>query len=209
MVVLSEARCEERRMTSWVAIDFETANARRASPCSVGLVKVKEGQIVEEWSSFIKPPPGYDHFDPYNVRVHGITPDHVRYAPGWPETLERIVQFAGDAPFVAHNAAFDIGVLADACGASRLPVPDLRFACTYVVARRVWADLISYKLPALAQVLGFELSRHHDPGADARAAALVMLAALQRHGTASLDELLAAHRIRMGSYRSGVRQGCR
>ncbi|WP_433228566.1 exonuclease domain-containing protein [Actinomadura formosensis] len=196
-------------MTSWVAIDFETANALRGSPCSVGLAKVKEGRIVEEWSSLIKPPDGHDHFDAYNVGIHGITADRVRDAPGWPETLERIVQFAGDTPFVAHNAAFDIGVLADACRASGLPVPDLRFACTLVVARRAWTGLLAYKLPVLADALGIELPRHHDAGDDARAAAQVMLAALKRQGTAALDDLLAVHRIRMGSYRGGARQGCK
>lgn len=195
-------------MTGWVAIDFETANSLRGSPCSVGLVKVKGGQIVEAWSSLIKPPDGYDHFDAVNVGIHGITADDVRDAPGWTETLERIVQFAGGTPLVAHNAAFDIGVLADACRASGLPVPDLRFACTLVVARRAWNGLLSYKLPVLADVLGIELAHHHDAGDDARAAAEVMLAALRRQGTDSLDHLLAVHRIRMGSYQGGVRQGC-
>ncbi|MFC5748814.1 exonuclease domain-containing protein [Actinomadura rugatobispora] len=196
-------------MTSWVAIDFETANALRASPCSVGMVKVKGGRIVEEWSSFIKPPDGHDRFDAFNVGVHGITADRVRDAPGWPETLERIVGFADGIPFVAHNAAFDIGVLAGACEASGLPVPDLRFACTLVVARRAWTGLLAYKLPVLADALGIELPRHHDSGDDARAAAQVMLAALKRQGTAALGDLLAAHQITMGSYRGGVRQGCR
>ncbi|MER7542013.1 exonuclease domain-containing protein [Actinomadura sp.] len=195
-------------MTGWVAIDFETANSLRGSPCSVGLVKVKERQIVEEWSSFIKPPAGHDHFDACNVRIHGITADRVRDAPGWPETLERIVEFAGGAPLVAHNAAFDIGVLADACRAVGLPVPDLRFACTLVVARRAWDGLLSYKLPVLAGALGIDLPRHHDAAADARAAAEVMIAALRRQGTARLGDLLAAHGIRMGSYRGGVRRGC-
>ncbi|MWA04949.1 DNA polymerase III [Actinomadura sp. LD22] len=196
-------------MTSWVAIDFETANSLRGSPCSVGLVKVQDGRIVEEWSSLIRPPAGYDHFDAFNVGIHGITAHHVRGAPGWPETLERIVRTAGGAPFVAHNAAFDIGVLAAACEASGLPVPDLRFACTLVVARRIWTGLLSYKLPVLADALGIDLPHHHDAGDDARAAAHVMLAALKRQGTAALGDLLAVHRIRMGSYRGGVRQGCR
>lgn len=195
-------------MTGWVAIDFETANSLRGSPCSVGLVKVKEGQIVEEWSSLIRPPRGRDHFDAFNVGIHGITAADVRDAPGWPETLERIVQFTGDVPLVAHNAAFDIGVLADTCAAIGHPVPDLRFACTLVVARRAWTGLLSYKLPVLADALGIELPRHHDAGDDARAAAHVMLAALKRQGTASLDGLLAVHKIRMGSYRGDVRQGC-
>ncbi|GLZ08229.1 DNA polymerase III subunit epsilon [Actinomadura sp. NBRC 104412] len=196
-------------MTSWVAIDFETANSLRGSPCSVGLVKVKEGQIVEEWSSLIRPPDGHDHFDAFNVGMHGITADDVRDAPRWPETLERIVEYAGEMPFVAHNAAFDIGVLADACRASGLPIPDLRFACTLVVARRTWTGLLSYKLPVLSDALGLEVRRHHDALDDARAAAEVMLAALRRQGTATLAHLLAVHSIRMGSYRGGVRQGCR
>ncbi|XRQ08593.1 exonuclease domain-containing protein [Actinomadura welshii] len=196
-------------MTSWVAIDFETANSRRGSPCSVGLAKVKEGQIVEEWSTLIKPPDGHDHFDPFNVAVHGITAADVRNAPRWPETLERITQFAGDIPLVAHNAAFDMGVLADACTASGMPVPDNRFACTLVVARRTWTGLLSYKLPVLTDALGIEPPRHHDAAEDARAAARVMLAALKRQGTAALGDLLAAHRIQMGSYRGGVRKGCR
>ncbi|RKS79489.1 DNA polymerase-3 subunit epsilon [Actinomadura pelletieri DSM 43383] len=196
-------------MTAWTAIDFETANSLRGSPCSVGLAKVKEGQIVEEWSSLIRPPEGHDHFDAFNVGVHGITAYDVRDAPGWPETLERIVQFAGDTPLVAHNAAFDIGVLAAACEASGLPVPDLRFACTLVVARRTWTGLLAYKLPVLADALGIALPHHHNAGDDARAAAQVMLAALKRQGTSTLDELLAVHRIQMGSYRNGVRQGCR
>src|SRR5690606_31275071 len=44
---------------------------------------------------------------------------------------------------------------------------------------------------------------------DARAAAHVMLAALRRQGTAALDDLLAAHKIQMGSYSGGVRRDCR
>lgn len=196
-------------MTSWVAIDFETANSLRGSPCSVGLAKVKEGQIVEEWSTLIRPPAGHDHFDGYNVRLHGITADDVRDAPEWPEALERILQFAGGTPFVAHHAAFDMAVLADACDASGLPVPDLRFACTRVVAQRTWTGLLAYKLPVLTDALGIELERHHDAAADARAAAHVMLAALKRQGTAALDDLLAAHKIQMGSYSGGVRRDCR
>jgi DNA polymerase III epsilon subunit-like protein len=196
-------------MSEWVAIDFETANSLRASPCSVGLVRVKGGQIVEEWSSFIKPPDGYDHFDPLNVGIHGITADDVAQAPGWPQTLERIVGFVGETPFVAHNAAFDIGVLAGACEATGLPVPDLRYACTLVIARRAWNGRLSYKLSALANDLGIQLTRHHDAGDDARASAHVMLAALKRQGTPTLDGLLAAHKVQMGSYNGGVRRACK
>ena len=35
-------------MENFAAIDFETANAHRASVCSVGVVVVRDGEIVEQ-----------------------------------------------------------------------------------------------------------------------------------------------------------------
>ena len=42
-------------MDNFVAIDFETANNVRSSVCSVGLVFVRDGKIVDERYSLIKP----------------------------------------------------------------------------------------------------------------------------------------------------------
>jgi DNA polymerase-3 subunit epsilon len=57
---------------NFTAIDFETANSYRGSPCSVGMVKVRDGQIVDESSTLIHPPAGFDHFDGFNTWLHGI-----------------------------------------------------------------------------------------------------------------------------------------
>ena len=46
-------------MENFVAIDFETANNHPSSVCSVGLVKVKDGVIVDSFYSLIKPEPEY------------------------------------------------------------------------------------------------------------------------------------------------------
>jgi DNA polymerase III epsilon subunit-like protein len=51
----------------FTAIDFETANSYRGSPCSVGLVKVRDGQIVDESFTLIHPPVRFDHFDGFNT----------------------------------------------------------------------------------------------------------------------------------------------
>jgi len=50
----------------FVAIDVETANADMASICQIGLAKFKDGQLVEEWSSFIDPE---DYFDFIKIGV--------------------------------------------------------------------------------------------------------------------------------------------
>ena len=42
-------------MDNFVAIDFETANFAQSSVCSVGLVIVKDGEIVDNYYSLIRP----------------------------------------------------------------------------------------------------------------------------------------------------------
>ena len=67
----------------FTAIDFETANSYRGSPCSVGLVKVPDGQMVDESSTLIHPPARLDHFDGLNTSLHDINAHMVASAPSW------------------------------------------------------------------------------------------------------------------------------
>lgn len=46
-------------MKDFAAIDFETANECRSSVCSVGVVIVRDGQIVDSFYSLIHPEPEY------------------------------------------------------------------------------------------------------------------------------------------------------
>ena len=90
----------------FAAIDFETASGTRASACSLGIAVVEGGEIVARREWLIRPPSLY--FSPFNIAVHGITPEMVEDAPQfdalWPE-MERAI---GGRTLVAHNAAFDM-----------------------------------------------------------------------------------------------------
>ena len=44
-------------MKDFAAIDFETANYERTSVCSVGIVVVRHGEIVDSFYSLIQPEP--------------------------------------------------------------------------------------------------------------------------------------------------------
>ena len=61
-------------MKNFAAIDFETANQQRTSICSVGIVIVRNGEIVDSYYSLIKPEPEYYSY--WNTRVHGLTIGH-------------------------------------------------------------------------------------------------------------------------------------
>ena len=49
--------------------------------------------------------------DPDAIRVHGITDDKVRDAPKFRDITADLMTFIGDAPLIAHNAAFDRGFI--------------------------------------------------------------------------------------------------
>ena len=67
----------------YTAIDFETANSYRGSPCAVGLVRVRDGQPVDEQRWLIRPPEQVDYFESFNTALHGIDVEAVRKATRW------------------------------------------------------------------------------------------------------------------------------
>lgn len=182
----------------FTAIDFETANGSPASACSVGLVKVRDGQVVDRIGWYIRPPLGHDHFVDWNTRIHGITPEMVIDAPGWVEQLEELTAYVDGDALVAHNAGFDMGVLKAACAATFVEVPSYEYVCSLQVARRTY-HLDSYRLPVVAMAAGFEDFPHHDAVADAEACAAIMIHAADRHGAIDLPELASLAGVRVGS----------
>jgi DNA polymerase-3 subunit epsilon len=192
---------------SFCAIDFETANSYRGSPCAVGLAKVIDGRVAQTRRFLIRPPLGYDGFDPFNVEIHGITAAMVRDQPRFADRLPEMLTFAGGLPLVAHNAAFDMGVIRDACAASNLPWPTVSYACTLVFSRVVWR-LLSYSLPWVADAARVPLEHHHDPDADARAAADIMVAISKELGAGSLEAIAAATHGQIGWMTAAEWSGC-
>ena len=172
----------------FTAIDFETANGSAASACSVGLVKVRDGRVVDTASWLIRPPLGHDEFLEWNVRIHGIMAVDVADAPLWSEQLHDLESFAENDPLVAHNAGFDMGVIAAACAASYVPTPGYDYLCSLQVARKTY-HLDSYRLPVAAMAAGFEDFAHHDALADAQACAAIVVHAAKRHGASDIAEL--------------------
>ncbi len=181
----------------FTAIDFETANRSSASACSVGLVKVRDGRVVERDWWYIRPPAGHGGFLEWNTRIHGIEERDIETALVWCEQLPDLVEFAGDDVLVAHNAGFDMAVIRAACEASFMPTPSYSYLCSLQIARRTYA-LESYRLPIAAMAAGFEDFRHHDAMGDAEACAAIVIHAGRRHGADGILDLAAVTRARVG-----------
>lgn len=193
-------------MLDFTALDFETANSYRGSPCSVGLVRVRDGQAVESRHWLIRPPEGAGWFDGRNISIHGITAEMVADAPRWKDILPSIVGFIGDDVVVAHNAGFDLGVIRYACALDNIEWPEIRFLCTLVMARRALA-LPSYRLPFIAESMGLTFDNHHDALADATVVVQIAARLAKEQQSTNLLELADALGVQVGRMAGGIYQG--
>ncbi len=161
-------------MKDFAAIDFETANGKRTSVCSVGVVIVKGGEIVDKIYRLIKPTPNYYAY--FCQQVHGMSDKDTCNADIFPDVWAEIAPQIEGLPLVAHNATFDSGCLRSAHEHYAMPYPDYQFFCTYQASRKTFGkELPSHQLKTVAAHCGFDLTNHHHALADAEACAMIAL----------------------------------
>ncbi len=103
------------------------------------------------------------------VRVHGLRREFLEKHPKFVDLAEQILDFVGDSPLVAHNAAFDQGFInAELIRIGRSAHPAERFIDTMPIARKRFPGA-SCSLDALAKRFqldryGFDLATRKGPG---------------------------------------------
>ena len=159
-------------MLNFAAIDFETANNERSSVCSVGIVIVRDGNIVDKFYSLIKPEPEY--YNCWCSQVHGLSLDDTMEAPVFPDVWAQIKPMIEGLPLVAHNKAFDESCLKAVFRVYQMDYPDYEFHCTCIASRKVWPEG-PHNLDIIAARCGYDLENHHHALADAEACAAIAL----------------------------------
>lgn len=161
-------------MLDFAAIDFETANECRSSVCSVGVVIVRGGVVVDRIYSLIHPEPEYYQW--FCRRVHGLSAYDTKDAPLFPQVWEQIAPRIEGLPLVAHNSRFDESCLKEVFRVYRLDYPDYAFYDTLSAARAYFgSQLPNHQLHTVAAACGYELTNHHHALADAEACAQIAL----------------------------------
>ena len=162
------------KLLSFNSIDFETANEQPSSVCSVGVVIVRAGVIVDSFYSLIHPEPEYYQW--FCQRVHGLSAEDTDDAPVFPEVWARISPLLEDYPLVAHNARFDEGCLKAVHRVYQMDYPDYQFFDTLAASRRYFGHrLPNHQLQTVAAACGYDLTRHHHALADAEACAVIAM----------------------------------
>ena len=169
---------------TFTAIDFETAHA--SFPCEIGLTRVENGVITFTGSQLIKPS-CFPYMNYWNQRVHGITSEDVVNSPTFDELWSKLQPWLDDTILVAHNAAFDMGVLRSVLQYYDLARPRSEYFCSVSLSRKVWKQLPSHSLDAVSGFHNIKFN-HHRAGDDSRACALITLKAFEELNAATVEE---------------------
>ncbi|WP_456430329.1 3'-5' exonuclease [Nitratifractor sp.] len=153
-------------------VDIETNGAKpgRSQVIEIGAVKLKEGEVVDRFETFVACAYLPDHI----VRLTGIEPVDLADAPSRKEALTRLRRFLGDAVFVAHNAGFDYSFLNASFQRFGLGPIGNPVLCTIDLARRTF-ESERYGLAYLNETLDLGMQAHHRAYNDALATSKVLL----------------------------------
>lgn len=174
-------------MERFAAIDFETANGKRSSVCSVGIAIVEDGKIIDNLYSLIRPRPHY--YTSWTTAIHHLTYKDTMDAPEFPEVWEGIAPHIDGLPLVAHNSVFDESCLKAAFQMHDLAYPKYRFHCTCRLARKFYPFLFNHKLNTVSEYCGYPLLNHHHALADAEACAHIAIRIMEEQSVEELESL--------------------
>ncbi|UQS85098.1 3'-5' exonuclease [Apilactobacillus apisilvae] len=158
---------------NFVAIDFETANSKRASACSLALTVVRNNQIVDEFYSLINPEADFNW---RNIKVHGLHEKDVANAPVFPEIWPSIKNFfTSNQLIIAHNNSFDNSVLKNTLLRYNLIVPKYLTLDTLKTSKYFYPQFENHKLNTVCSYLNIDLHHHHNALDDSLACANILI----------------------------------
>jgi DNA polymerase III epsilon subunit family exonuclease len=192
------------REVVFVILDLETSGAAPSTGAAIteiGGVKVRGGEIIGEFQTFVNPQHGLPDFI---TSLTGITDEMLADAPKIKSVLPEFFEFLGspkETVLVAHNAPFDLGFLKAAAAKHKYPWPQYPVIDTVRIARSVLDrdEVPNCRLSTLATFFGATTSPTHRALDDARATVDVLHGIFERLGTfeiTTLHELLNFKRKR-------------
>jgi DNA polymerase III epsilon subunit family exonuclease len=171
--------------TTFAVLDLETSGGSPrlgAGITEIGVVKVKGGQVLGTFQSFVDP----GHSLPvFITQLTGISDEMLISAPFIDEILPTLFDFLGSADetvVVAHNSPFDLSFLKAAAKAHEMDWPDYLTVDTARLARAVLDrdEVINCKLSTLADYFGATTSPNHRALEDAMATVDVLHGLIER-----------------------------
>jgi len=164
----------------FVIFDTETTGlSLTARIIEIGAVKVYRGKIIKEFCSLANPG---RPIPPRATEIHGITDEMVADAPSIPFVLKNFSNFVEESILVAHNAVFDLRMLAIHLEREKIPLFPNPAIDTHQLLRKYFPNLGKYNLPYLINYWQSPYQGYHRALPDARHTAFIFFRMLEKQG---------------------------
>lgn len=130
----------------------------------VGIIRVEDGKVVEEFSSLVNPGTSVN---PFIFSMTGIDPEELEEAPSFYSLKDQIRQLLTDSIFVAHSAMFDYSFVKKEFERMEESFR-AQTCCTVKLSRKLYPQFRHHNLDALIERFNFECERRHRAFDDAR-----------------------------------------
>ena len=176
--------------TTYCVLDLETTGLsfRTDKITEVGIMKVKNGEVIDEFSCFVNPE---KPIPPEVVKVTNITDDMVKDAETIDKVFPKILEFIGDSVLVAHNADFDIPFLKYHGNLLGYELNNT-YMDTLRLAKALFPQFTKYKLGFIADKLGIKVDVAHRALDDVDTTVKVlnvMMGMLKEKGAKTIDDI--------------------
>ena len=178
----------------FVVIDTETTGTE---PTEARVIEIAAQSIVgsgakKRHAFYTKVNPGIT-IPADSSAVHHITDDDVQHAPNPPTAFLSLIEYMGDAPYVAHNIEYDALVLGSELKRYEMSRDKSSGICTLALARHLAPDSPNHKLQTLKYHL--KLSRDakaHDAGGDVTTTCELLAALIRKYLASQREDSLEA-----------------
>lgn len=155
MIKMSNSNYVRKIISDYCVIDTETTglSSYYDEIIEVGILKIRDGKVVDQYSQLIKPNNAIDDFITY---LTGITNKMLVNQPSIKDVEGEILDFLGDDIIVGHNTSFDIRFL----NASFKETLKNEYMDTMIFSRKIYPQLPHHRLSDLAKFLNLSNSQH-------------------------------------------------
>lgn len=140
----------------YIVIDFETTGLSRQwdEIIEMGALKVIGGDVVDTFSTFVKPSLP---LDPFITELTGITNEMLADAPSIENVMPLFLDFIRNSIIVGHNVTFDLSFLRNNTDKEL----NIDYIDTLRLSRKLYNGMEHHRLSDMAEYLGFPREQMH------------------------------------------------
>ncbi len=178
----------------FVVFDIETTgfSYRYDEIIEIGATKIKNGIIVDTYSSLVKPK---KHISQEISDLTSITNEMLENERSIEEVLPEFYEYFKDSVLVAHNADFDVPFIN-----FNLKKLGIDYVCQYldtILLSRLFLDNIKrFGLASMTKKLGIQLQSHHRAEDDSTATAMIFIHILEKLKQLDIKTIKEANKYR-------------